>query len=96
MKKYEGLFILKPNLNEEELGKLFSSILDVVTKNGGAVENKEDMGLRTLAYELKKEKQGRYFLVNFTAAADSVSLIERAYKLNELILRSLIFSQNKK
>lgn len=96
MKKYESLFILKPNLNEEEFGKLSSSILDVVTKNGGSVENKEDMGLRTLAYELKKEKQGHYFLVNFMSPADSISSMEKAYKLNELILRLLIFSRDEK
>lgn len=91
MKKYEGLFILKPHLTEDTFGKLSTAVAEVVTKNGGKVDRKEDMGVRDLAYQIKKEKKGHYLLVYFTAEPKAVSAIEKAYKLNELILRSIIF-----
>lgn len=91
MKKYEALFILKPNLTEDESGKLSTAITEVITKNGGKIDRKEDMGLRDLAYQIKKEKKGRYLLVYFTAEPNIISVIERAYKLNESILRPAIF-----
>jgi len=91
MKKYEGLFILKPNLSEEENGKLTASVVDVITKNGGKVDGKEDLGTRDLAYQIKKEKKGRYLLVYFTAETQSITAMERLYKINESILRAIIF-----
>jgi small subunit ribosomal protein S6 len=91
MKKYEGLFILKPNLTEEESGKLSAAVAEVITKNGGKIDRKEDMGLRDLAYQIKKEKKGRYLLVYFTADPQAISAMEKAYKLNESILRPAIF-----
>jgi small subunit ribosomal protein S6 len=91
MKKYEGLFILKPNLTDEEYGKLTTSVLDVITKNGGKVDAKEDLGTRDLAYMIKKDKKGRYLLVYFTAETSSITAMERLYKINESILRAVIF-----
>ncbi|HRZ66961.1 MAG: 30S ribosomal protein S6 [Candidatus Omnitrophota bacterium] len=91
MKKYEGLFILKPNLTDEEYGKLTTSILDVIAKNGGKVDAKEDLGTRDLAYMIKKDKKGRYLLVYFTAETSSITAMERLYKINESILRAVIF-----
>ncbi|OGX27634.1 MAG: 30S ribosomal protein S6 [Omnitrophica WOR_2 bacterium RIFCSPHIGHO2_01_FULL_49_10] len=91
MKKYEGLFILKPNLSDEEYGKLTAAVVEVITKNGGKVDGKEEMGTKDLAYPIKKEKKGRYFLVYFTAEPQSITAIERLYKINESVLRAVIF-----
>lgn len=91
MNKYEGVFILKPNLNKEETEKTSAAILEVIVKNGGTVEEKEEMGVRQLAYEIKKERQGNYLLVRFTTPAKAISDMEKAYKLNESILRTQIF-----
>ena len=96
MKKYEGLFILKPNLTEDELGKLSTAVAEVITKNNGKVDRKEDMGVRDLAYQIKKEKKGRYLLVYFTAEPNTISAIEKAYKLNESVLRSVVFGNEEK
>jgi len=91
MKKYEGLFILKPNLTEDEFGKLSTAAAEVIIKNGGKVDRKEDMGVRDMAYQIKKEKKGRYLLVYFTVEPKAVSAIEKAYRLNESVLRSVVF-----
>jgi small subunit ribosomal protein S6 len=91
MKKYEGLFILKPNMTDEEYGKLSAAVVEVMTKHGGKVDAKEELGTRDLAYPIKKEKKGRYLLVYFTAETASIAEMERIYKINESILRTVIF-----
>ena len=91
MKKYEGLFILKPNLSDEEYGKLTAAVVEVIAKNGGKVDAKEELGTKDLAYPIKKEKKGRYLLVYFTAEPQSITPMERVYKINESILRAVIF-----
>ena len=91
MRKYEGLFILKPNLSDEEYGKLTAAVVEVITKNGGKVDGKEDLGTRDLAYPIKKDKKGRYFLAYFTTEPQSITVMERVYKINESILRAVIF-----
>ena len=91
MKKYEGLFILKSNLSDEEYGKLSAAVIEVITKNGGKVDAKEELGTRDLAYPIKKEKKGRYLLLYFTGEPQSITAMERIYKINESILRAVIF-----
>ena len=91
MRKYEGLFILKPNLSDEEYGKLSAAVIEVITKNGGKVDAKEELGTRDLAYPIKKEKTGRYLLLYFTGEPQSITVMERVYKINESILRAVIF-----
>ncbi len=91
MRKYEGLFILKPNLSDEEYGKLSAAVVEVITKNGGKVDAKEELGTRDLAYPIKKEKKGRYLLLYFTGEPRSITAMERIYKINESILRAVIF-----
>ena len=91
MKKYEGLFILKSNLSDEEYGKLSAAVIEVITKNGGKVDAKEELGTKDLAYPIKKEKKGRYLLVYFTGEPQSITVMERIYKINESILRAVIF-----
>lgn len=93
MKKYEGLFIVRPDLTEEETGKVSASISEVITKNGAEIEHKEDMGLRTLSYTIKKQKKGRYFLIYFSAEPKVIAPMERSYKLNESILRAFVFDR---
>lgn len=94
MKEYEGLFILKPTLNKDEMEKVSSAIVDVMVKNGGKVESKEEMGLRKLAYEIKKANQGYYLLTRFMAQPKAISDIAKSYKLNESILRAVIFKRD--
>ena len=91
MRKYEGLFILKPNLSDEEYGKLSAAVVEVITKNGGKVDAKEELGTRDLAYPIKKEKKGRYLLLYFTGEPQSITAMERIYKINESVLRAVIF-----
>ena len=67
MKLYETMFILKPTLVEEEIKTRLEFFKEVITKNGGEIETCLDMGMRNLAYEIKKNKRGYYFVIYFKA-----------------------------
>lgn len=90
MNNYEGLFIIKPDLKEEDVKNTFKIIGDSVTKSGGTIKKEELWGKRLLAYSIKKFKEGYYYRLDFSLAPDAVSKLEAAYKLNADILRTMI------
>lgn len=90
MENYEGLFIIKPEIKEEDLKGIFTAINDNVTKNGGSVKKEEVWGKRQLAYPVKKAKEGHYYKLDFTAPTNVISKLEEAFKLNADILRTMI------
>ena len=90
MKSYEAMFILKQDLSSDTLEKAVKQIQDLIEKNKGAVDQAKEWGRQKLAYPVKKCKEGIYYLFNFHITPDSVSVIKKAFYLNESILRVLI------
>jgi len=89
--KYEAMFIIKPDLSEEEKKTLFQQIHDAVKKNKGDVSSASLWAeKRKMYFPLKKYREGSYYLMNFSLDPLSLKLIRQAYKLNENILRVLI------
>jgi small subunit ribosomal protein S6 len=93
MNKYEAMFIIKPDLPEEEKKNLFNQINEAVSKNKGDVTPGTVYADRKkLLVPIKKYKEGTYYLLNFSIAPSAIKDINHAYKLNENILRVLITS----
>lgn len=91
MKKYEAMFIIKPDLSEEDRKALFSQLSDAVVKNNGNVlAGAVWAEKRKLFFPLKRYRDGLYYLMSFNLSPLSITSINRAYKLNENILRILI------
>jgi small subunit ribosomal protein S6 len=91
MNKYEAVFIVKPDLSEDERKNLFQQISDAVTKSQGSVSQASVWAeRRKLYFPLKRHQEGLYYLVNFSVLPAAVKEIRHAYKLNENILRVLI------
>lgn len=96
MKFYETMFILKPTLVEEEIKARLDFFKEVITKNGGEIETCLDMGMRNLAYEIKKNKRGYYFVIYFKAQPSLILELERNYRINEEILRFIVIKYESK
>lgn len=91
MNRYEAMFIIKPDLSEEDEKNLFSQIQDVAVKNNAKViEARIFAEKRKLYFPIKRCREGVYYLVDFSIAPTAVANIRQAYKLNENILRVLI------
>lgn len=96
MRHYETMFIVKPTLVEEEIKAKIEFYKEAIAKNGGVIETCLDMGMRNLAYEIKKNKRGYYFVIYFKAEPSMVLELERLYRINEDILRFIVIKYESK
>ncbi|MDU5915901.1 MAG: 30S ribosomal protein S6 [Negativicoccus succinicivorans] len=94
-KNYEVMFIINAGLDEEAADAIVKRVEDLITKNGGTVNNIDRMGKRRLAYEVKKQIDGNYVLVEFAIDPAQIKEIDRVIKINEKIIRHLIVKQDK-
>lgn len=91
MNRYEAMFIVKPDLSEEERKTLFDQLNDAVTKNGGTItSNVVWSERRKLYFKLGKFLEGVYYLLNFSVGPQAIKEMRQLYKLNENVLRTLI------
>jgi len=87
MRVYESVFIVKPSLSEEEVNKTIELIEGTITGKGGEIIKVDRWGKRPLAYEINKQKEGFYVLLNFNADPPVLAELDRRYKLTDQILR---------
>ena len=87
--KYELMYIINPNLSEEETAAVVEKFKALVEQNG-TLEEMEEMGKRKLAYEINYNSEGYYVLVKFTSGPDFPAELDRVLGITDGILRSLI------
>ena len=96
IRNYETMFIVKPTLTEEEMQAQIELVKANITKNGGEIIACDDMGSRPLAYEIKKNKRGYYYVIYFKAPSESILELERNYRINENMLRFIFIKYETK
>jgi small subunit ribosomal protein S6 len=84
---YEVMFIVRPDLTEEDLDKLISTLQTHATNAGAKVENAEKMGKRRLAYDVKKFNEGQYVLFTLTSDGKAVHELERRMRVTEPVIK---------
>ena len=92
---YELLLILDPSLDERTVAPSIDTFLNVVRQGGGTVESVEVWGRRRLAYEIRKNAEGIYAVINVTAPSAAVTELDRQLNLNESVLRTKIIRPGK-
>ena len=91
MRKYEVMYILKADLDEAARNEVIAKLAKIITNNGGSVEKTdESMGLRDLAYPIKKEKKGYYVVLKVTMGNEAISEFNRLVLIDSSVLRHLI------
>ena len=92
MAKYEILYIIRPNIEEEAKNALVARFDSILTDNGATVVESKDWEKRRLAYEIKDFREGLYRLVTLEAdtASAATSEFDRLAKINGDILRHMI------
>lgn len=89
MNKYEIMFIVKPDVEEEARNKVIEGLKALLTVDGGVIDNVNEWGLRDLAYEIKDFTKGYYVIVDTTTSPANINEFDRLSKINEAILRHL-------
>lgn len=94
MKKYEVMYIVRPNLSEDELAAVVKKFNDVLATKSSKVVNVTEMGQRELAYEIKKFKSGYYYVLEVEAKDDkAIKEFDRLALISGDIIRHLITSK---
>lgn len=90
MDKYEIMFIVKTTLEELVVKSTVETLTSIITDMKGKVESSKDMGQRELAYPIKKEISGFYYVLTVEASHETIAEFDRKARLNENILRHQI------
>ena len=89
MNKYESVIIINPNVDEAGLKALEEKFTGLINENG-KVEEVVEMGKRKLAYEIKKNSEGIYVLINFEAAPSLIKELERVYRITDEVIKFIV------
>jgi small subunit ribosomal protein S6 len=84
---YEVMFIVRPDVAEEDVDKLIAGFSTTVTGGGGVVKNVEKMGRRKLAYMVRKFNDGNYVLLTIEAGGPVVLELERRLRVTEPVIK---------
>lgn len=87
MRKYETIYILQPDLSEDEIKVIADKVQDVIASYKGDFQRLEDWGIRKLAYTIKKFSRGRYLYLRYDGGSELIAELERRLRLDEKVLR---------
>jgi small subunit ribosomal protein S6 len=94
VKDYEGMFIIRADLDKDLKKKTEDFISGAITKEGGTVKDFTQWGKNRLAYKIKRRTEGLYILTHFSLPGERLTKVQKAYNLNENILKTLIVQQD--
>jgi len=90
MRQYEVTFIVDPVLSGDEIKKTAKTYNDMISKEGGKIVNEDNLGLKQLAYPIKKRSSGIYYCTEFQVeTGEMINGMELAFRRDERIMRFL-------
>ena len=87
--KYEVLYVLNPNLSEEETQAVVEKFKTLIEQNG-TIDEMDEWGKRNLAYEINYLSEGYYVLVKFTSGPEFPAELDRILGITDGVIRSLV------
>ena len=95
MNQYETVFILNPVLSDEQIRETVDKFTGYLESRGADIINKENWGLKKLAYPIEKKKSGFYNFVEFKAPGEVIDQYEVELRRDERIMRFLTVKNDK-
>ena len=89
MNKYETVFLVKNDITEEERNAVVDMIEKYLKENGNIIKS-EALGLKKLAYEIRKYKEAYYYLLEFESAPETIIELERIYRITDEVLKFIV------
>lgn len=87
MPLYENVFIARQDVSAAQADALADKYTEILEQGGGKVAKRENWGLKTLAFRIRKNRKGHYVMLNIDAPAAAVQEMERNMKLDEDVIR---------
>lgn len=89
MRRYETIFILRPNVGEEEINRVVDSTTAIIIDEKGTIIEMNKWGIKKLAYLIKKESLGYYIYCDYAGTPAAVAEIERKFRIDDTVLKYL-------
>lgn len=89
-KKYETVYIVRPNLDDESVDRTVAGVEEYIKGLGGTIMSTDKKGRRRLAYEVNKMRDGFYVMTRFEGKPEIVAQVKRMMMLSEDVIRSII------
>lgn len=90
---YETMYILRPDLNEEQTEQAITKYKDILLEQGAENLEIQHRGKRRLAYEIDDHREGIYIQMNYQGPPTQIAVLERAMRLSEEVIRYLTIKQ---
>jgi small subunit ribosomal protein S6 len=84
---YEVMFIVRPDVADEDVDKLIAGLEQTVTTGGGKLRSTEKLGKRKLAYLVRKFNDGNYVLLTIDAEGSLIAELERRLRVSEPVIK---------
>jgi small subunit ribosomal protein S6 len=94
MRHYETIFIISPDIAEEDTQAVMDRYQGILTQAGGFLAKVDPWGRRKLAYEVKGHGKGFYVLFDYGATPEAVTEMERNFKIDDAVIRFLTVKQS--
>jgi small subunit ribosomal protein S6 len=94
LKRYEVIVIVKSDLTEEDINALIERCQAIITDRKGVIAKVDKWGKRRLAYEINKQKDGFYFLIDCAGDGPIVAELERNFKIDDRILKFMTIKKD--
>lgn len=94
MKKYEVMFIMNPTVQEEAEEEIINRIKSIIN-SAGEVEKVDKWGKQRLAYEIKNNTEGLYYVVNYAGNETVNTKLKKEFRINDKIIREMIIRLDK-
>ena len=93
MHVYETMYILRPDLAEEQVEQAINKYQNLIREQGAEQIEIQHRGKRRLAYEIQRQREGIYIQMNYQGPGTLVAPLERAMRLSEEVIRYLTIKQ---
>lgn len=95
MRKYELMYIIRPNIEDEAKKALVERFNSILTDNGAELVDSKEWGKRRLAYEINDFRDGFYQIMHVNAEAVAINEFDRLAKISEDIIRHIVIREEK-
>ncbi|WP_416675840.1 30S ribosomal protein S6 [Egbenema bharatensis] len=89
MPQYETMYILRPDLGDEQTDQAIGKYQNILLEQGAEAVDTQHRGKRRLAYEIQNHREGVYVQMNYTSSGKAVMAMEKAMRLSEDVIRYL-------
>lgn len=96
MRKYEIMYILRPDMEEDQEKAVKEKLAAILTDNGAEINEVKEMGKRRLAYEINDLNTGVYTVLYVTAGNEAINEFDRLVKINDDVIRFMTIKDERK